>query len=372
MTPYKLLTPGPLTTTDSVRAAMDFDYSTWDDDYNAITQRLRSGLVHLAQCDTETYAAILLQGSGSFAVEATLQTAIPRHDACVLVGVNGAYGRRITEMLEYLAIPHVAVIGPETQPLSAQALQEAIAANPQLTHAAVIHCETTTGVLNPIETLVPMFKAAGLITIVDAMSSFAGVPIATEQLGIDYLISSANKCLGGVPGFGFIIAKRETIANTKGHARSLSLDLYEQLACMELFSGKWRFTSPTHVVLAAMQAFDELIQEGGVAARNARFKANQARLSQGMQALGFELIVDAADQSPIITSFKYPSEDFAFRDFYAALKQRGFVIYPGKVAEIPSFRMGNIGDIEATDIQRLLKAVKEVCMTQMTLPLGAD
>lgn len=372
MTPYKLLTPGPLTTTDSVRAAMDFDYSTWDDDYNAITQRLRAGLVRIAQCDQATYTAILLQGSGSYAVEATLQTAIPRHDACVLVGVNGAYGRRITEMLEYLDIPHVAVLGAEHQPLSVSAMQAAIDANPQLTHAAVIHCETTTGVLNPIETLVPMFKDAGLTTIVDAMSSFAGVPIATEQLGIDYLISSANKCLGGVPGFGFIIAKRDTIAKTQGHARSLSLDLFEQLACMELFGGKWRFTSPTHVVLAAMQAFDELIQEGGVAARYERFKHNQARLSQGMQALGFELLVAPADQSPIITSFKYPSADFAFRDFYTALKQRGFVIYPGKVAEIPSFRMGNIGDIDASDIERLLEAVAAVCPTQKMLPQSVE
>jgi 2-aminoethylphosphonate-pyruvate transaminase len=357
-----------LTTTDSVKAAMQHDYSTWDDDYNAITQRLRAGLLRLGQAGSDTYASILLQGSGTYAVEATLQTAIPRTGASVLVGVNGAYGRRISEMLDYLEIPHVVVSGDETAPLALADLLAAAQAHPELTHFAMIHCETTTGVLNPIETIVPAMHERGLITIVDAMSSFAGIPIATEMLGIDYLISSANKCLQGVPGFGFVLAKRTTIAQTKGNARSLSLDLYEQLACMEAFNGKWRFTSPTHVVLAAAQALDELIAEGGVAARYHRYRECQHLLATGMQELGFDRIVAPADQSPIITSFAYPTPDFDFPAFYNALKARGFVIYPGKVAALPSFRIGNIGDLNTTDIQALLAAIQVV---QQTLTVSA-
>ncbi|MFD1485556.1 2-aminoethylphosphonate--pyruvate transaminase [Lacticaseibacillus baoqingensis] len=360
MTPYLLLTPGPLTTTASVKAAMQNDYSTWDDDYNAITQHLRTGLLRLAQASPDNYASVLIQGSGSFAVEATLQTAIPKTNACVLVGVNGAYGRRIVEMLEYLDIDHIAVVGSETQPLALADLEKIAQTHPELTHFAMIHCETTTGVLNPIETIVPAMRAHGLVTIIDAMSSFAGIPIATEMLGIDYLISSANKCLQGVPGFGFVIAKRSTIAQTQGNARSLSLDLFEQLACMEVYNGKWRFTSPTHVVLAAAQALDELVEEGGVAARYRRFRACQHMLATGMQELAFERIVAPADQSPIITSFAYPSEDFDFPAFYQALKARGFVIYPGKVAKLPSFRIGNIGDLDTTDIRALLAAIRVV------------
>lgn len=355
--PYLLLTPGPLTTTDTVRAAMNRDVSTWDADYNQITQQLRANLVALAQAEDQDYAAVLLQGSGSYAVEATIQTAVPRTGAKLMIAVNGAYGRRMAEIADYLAVPHVVVEIDETKPFALPLIEATLARHPDVTHFAIVHCETTTGVLNPIEAIIPALHARGLITIVDAMSSFAGVPIAPAKLGIDYLVSSANKCLQGVPGFGFVIARRAVIAETAGNARSLALDLYDQLATMDQHAGKWRFTSPTHVVLAAAQAMKELQAEGGVAARNQRFAANQRRLAAGMQALGFELIVDPAAQSPIITSFKYPTPDFDFAAFYAFTKAHGFVIYPGKVARIPSFRIGNIGEVYPADIERLLKVV---------------
>jgi 2-aminoethylphosphonate-pyruvate transaminase len=203
----------------------------------------------------------------------------------------------------------------------------------------------------------PIMHAHGIVTIIDAMSSLGGVPINVDELDCDYLISSANKCVQGVPGFAFIIAKQATLAQTVDNARSLCLDLYDQWQAMTKQPGKWRFTSPTHVVHAFAQALIELQAEGGVAPRYERYHANQQLLSDGMQALGFDLVIDPAIQGPIITSFKYPNTDFDFADFYQFIKQRGFVIYPGKVSNIPSFRIGTIGDVEPSDIQRLLTII---------------
>ncbi|WP_125704965.1 2-aminoethylphosphonate--pyruvate transaminase [Lacticaseibacillus daqingensis] len=356
---YLLLTPGPLTTTATVKAAMQHDYSTWDHDYNAITQGLRRDLLTLANVPASDYAAVLLQGSGSYAVEGTIQTAVPANGT-LMIAINGAYGRRMSEICDYLHLAHVDVVFDETTPVTLPRVAEVLAQHPEVTHFAMIHCETTTGILNPIETVIPAMKAHGLTTIVDAMSSFAGVPIAPATLGIDYLISSANKCLQGVPGFAFVIARRAAIAQTKGNARSLSLDLFAQLTTMDAHAGKWRFTSPTHVVLAAAQAMAELFAEGGVPARNARYTANQQHLTTGMAALGFEQIVDAAWQSPIITSFAFPSADFDFDAFYQTMKAHGFVLYPGKVSQCASFRIGTIGDVHDADITRLLAAIAAV------------
>ncbi|MFD1432323.1 2-aminoethylphosphonate--pyruvate transaminase [Lacticaseibacillus yichunensis] len=359
MTPYLLLTPGPLTTTAAVKNAMMRDVSTWDVDYNAIVEQFRKDLLEVAQVDATRYAAVLLQGSGSYAVEATIGTALPA-DGCLMIAVNGAYGRRMCEMCDILGIKYVAITFDETTPVNLATCEQALMAHPEVTHFAVVHCETTTGILNPIQTLIPAMHRRGLITIVDAMSSFVGIPIHTDALHIDYLISSANKCLQGVPGFAFVITRRRVIEATSGNARSLSLDLFDQLQTMDAHHGKWRFTSPTHVVLAAAEAMRELQDEGGVAARNQRYRDNQRRLTEGMQQLGFNLIIAAQDQSPIITSFEYPTANFDFAEFYDQLKARGFVIYPGKVARIPSFRIGNIGAVYPADIDRLLESIAQV------------
>jgi 2-aminoethylphosphonate--pyruvate transaminase/phosphonoacetaldehyde hydrolase len=352
-----LLTPGPLTTSPTVKATMQVDHGTWDDDYKALTQWVRHQLVTLGNASDDVYTAVLMQGSGSFGVEATLGTAIPRENATLMIAANGAYGERMAEMATYLQIPFITVHAPEDQPITMDLVSEKLAAHPEVTHFAMVHCETTTGILNPIETIIPALADKGIVTIVDAMSSFGGVPIDLERLNVDYLVTSSNKCVQGVPGFSIVLAKKATLATTAGNARSLALDLYAQNACFENQHGKWRFTSPTHVVYAFAQALRELSVEGGVTARYHRYSTNEQLLHEGMIDLGYEPVIDHTVQSPIITSFKYPTADFNFRDFYEYLKDRGFIIYPGKVSQMDSFRIGNIGEVSADDISRLLNLI---------------
>lgn len=365
-----LLTPGPLTTSFTVKETMLVDHGTWDDDYKEVTQWVRRELVTLGHASSNEYTAVLMQGSGSFGVEAAIGTAVPKKDAALLIAANGAYGERMIEIADYLAIPHVDLHVPEDQTVTLAAVENMLIAHPEVTHFAMVHCETTTGILNPIETIIPALANKGIITLVDAMSSFGGVPIDLEQLQVDYLITSSNKCVQGVPGFSVILAKKKTLQATKGNARSLALDLYAQYQTFEEHDGKWRFTSPTHVVYAFAEALRELEQEGGVTARTHRYQTNETLLRDGMQTLGYELVIDATVQSPIITSFKFPTTAFDFRAFYEFLKNRGFIIYPGKVSKCDSFRIGNIGEVSADDIHRLLDLIKSYTREELQLPVS--
>lgn len=248
----------------------------------------------------------------------------------------------------------------ETEAVDPKVIDEYLTAHPEVTHVSVVHCETTTGVLNPLAEIAAVVKRHGKVLIVDAMSSFGGVPVDMAALGIDFMISSANKCIQGVPGFGFIIARRSLLEQCKGVARSLSLDIYDQWETMEKGHGKWRFTSPTHVVRAFMQALTELKEEGGIAARYARYRENHRTLVEGMRSLGYRTLLPDEWQSPVITSFYYPTADFDFNTFYQKLKAKGFVIYPGKISQADTFRIGNIGDVHPDDFRRLVDTIREM------------
>ncbi|QAR34856.1 2-aminoethylphosphonate--pyruvate transaminase [Latilactobacillus curvatus] len=362
--PYLLLTPGPLSTSAAVKSAMQVDLSTWDQDYLAITEDIRQQLVALAKAQLATYTAVLLQGSGSYGVEAVLNTVLPKtyqkSYGCLMIAINGAYGKRMAEMADRLQIQHVDLVVPENEPITLDAVQAFFREHPEITHFAMIHCETTTGILNPIETIFPWVKAQNVTTIVDAMSSFGGIPIDVPELGIDFLISSANKCIQGVPGFAFVIANRASLEQCANRSTSVSLDLYAQYISFRDHPGKWRFTSPTHTILAFQQALRELALEGGIAARHTRYLQNQLQLVAGMQNLGFEALLPADYQSPIITTFKIPSASFDFQAFYDALKRRYFVIYPGKTTEGPSFRIGTIGNVDTQHIATLLATIETI------------
>ncbi|MGK0187722.1 MAG: 2-aminoethylphosphonate-pyruvate transaminase [Verrucomicrobiales bacterium] len=359
--PYLLLTPGPLSTTPTVKRVMMRDWCTWDDDYNVdVVQVIRKTLVELAGGAPETHTAVLMQGSGTFSVESVIGSVIPP-DGKLLVLANGAYGQRLAKIAERLKIALDVQDSGELSPPDASLLAQKLAADSTITHVALVHGETTTGMLNPIEKIAPVVKAAGRVLIVDAMCTFGGVPLNVTDLGIDFVISSANKCIQGVPGFGFIVAKRTALEATKGWARSLSLDLYDQWKTMESGNGgKWRYTSPTHTVRAFAQALVELEDEGGIAARHERYTSNQKLLSVGMAGYGFKSLLPANVQSPIITAFHFPEQEaFEFKQFYELLKQRGFVIYPGKVTDRDTFRIGTIGNVDPIKIQHLLDAVGE-------------
>lgn len=336
------------------------DWCTWDKDYNeGIVEVIRRELVNLATSRPEEYTAVLMQGSGTFCVEATLGSVV-RPDDHLLVAANGAYGKRMGVIAEYYKLNCHVMRFEETEAVNPKAIDEYLTAHPEVTHVSVVHCETTTGVLNPLADIAAVVKRHGKILIVDAMSSFGGVPIDMAALGIDFMISSANKCIQGVPGFGFIIARRSLLEQCKGVARSLSLDLYDQWETMEKGHGKWRFTSPTHVVRAFMQALTELKEEGGIAARHARYQENHRTLVEGMRSLGYKTLLPDEWQSPVITSFYYPTADFDFNSFYQKLKAKGFVIYPGKISQADTFRIGNIGDVHPADFRRLVDTIREL------------
>jgi 2-aminoethylphosphonate-pyruvate transaminase len=357
--PYLLLTPGPLTTSSSVRRAMLRDSCTWDAEYNTLVNDIRRRLVRLATAQ-EGYTCVLMQGSGTFAVEATIGSVVPP-EGKVLIIHNGAYGRRMVQIADRLRIARVEMEQPETEPADVERIKRALGADPSITHLAMVHCETTTGLLNPVEEAGRLAAAFGKTFIVDGMSSLGGIPLTMEGVGAHFLVSSANKCLQGVPGFAFVVADRSELEKTRGRARSLSLDLHDQWREMEEKGGKWRFTSPTHAVRAFAQALNELDAEGGVTARHRRYCANQERLREGMEALGFRTLLPCAYQSPIITAFFYPGDPaFSFATFYESLKGHRFVIYPGKVSTADTFRIGTIGHVFPDDISMLTMAVREV------------
>ncbi len=356
--PYLLLTPGPLSTTKSVKAAMLKDWGTWDDDYKNLVQKIRRRLVRLATNDEQNYTAVLMQGSGTFSVESVIGSVIS-DNAKLLVLVNGAYGRRMADIAECLQIPTLIIDAGDLATPDLFQIKKMLIENPEITHVAAVHCETTTGIINPIEEISRIVKSFNKVFIVDAMSSFGGIPLNISDLNIDFLISSANKCIQGVPGFGFIIAKISQIIQCKNRARSLSLNLYDQWKVMEGENGRWRFTSPTHVISAFYQALLELEKEGGIAARYKRYCRNQEKIVKGMADLGFNSLLPRKLQSPIITSFYYPNEKFEFIKFYEILKKHGFLIYPGKLSSMNMFRIGSIGDIESEDIEKFLGTIKD-------------
>ncbi len=355
-----LFTPGPLTTSATVKAAMLRDAGSRDPDFLAIVREIRERLLALGGAlPGGGFEAVLMQGSGTFAIESVISSAIPPAGR-LLVLVNGAYGRRIAQMARIHGIAVETLETPENRKISPEAVAERLGAHPGITHVAVIHCETTTGILNPIEEIGAAVRCRGAVYIVDAMSSFGAIPIDLEATHSDFLISSANKCIEGVPGFGFVLARRDQLMAAKGLARTLSLDLHAQWAGLE-GDGQFRFTPPTHVLLAFHQALLELEAEGGVPGRAARYRSNYEALTKGMSAMGFEAYLAPEDQSYIITTWRYPDDPaFRFDEFYSRLSDAGFLIYPGKLSQAPCFRIGTIGRLNETDIRRLLDAIAVV------------
>lgn len=354
-----LFTPGPLTTSLRVKQAMLHDAGSWHFEFNALVRSVRERLLALAGLEREGgWDCVLLQGSGTFGVEAVFATCVPpRGKVCVLA--NGAYGERMVLMLQHAQIDHVVLRTPEDTPNDPLALERALRADPAITHVAAVHCETTTGLLNPIEALGAVARPHGKRFIVDAMSSFGAVPIDFAAAGIDYLISSPNKCLEGVPGFSFVLCRRDALLACEGYARSLSLDLLGQLKGFEK-NGQFRFTPPTHAILALDEALNELEQEGGIPARAARYRRNHEVLVEGMTRLGFRVYLRPEVQSFIITSFHFPEHPrFTFHEFYRRLSDKGFIIYPGKISQADTFRIGSIGRLFEADMRALLGAVAD-------------
>lgn len=363
-----LFTPGPLTTSLTVKQAMLRDLGSRDEAFIRTVQEIRDGLLSVAEVEAGHYEAVPMQGSGTFAIESVFSSCVPR-DGTVLIVINGAYGKRMAQICEVLGIKTITLAVPEHSKLDAAAVQQSIADHPEIDLVAVVHCETTTGIFNPIEAIGEVVHASGKQYFVDAMSSFGAVPIDFAKAHIDYLVSSANKCIEGVPGFAFAVARTEALKSTEWYARSLSLDLLAQWRGLEK-TGQFRFTPPTHALLAFHQALQELADEGGTVGRADRYRRNYETTLTGMSAIGFQAYLDPVDQGYIITSFRYPDHpSFSFEKFYNLLSEAGYVIYPGKVSDADCFRIGHIGRLFEADARALVRAIAETLDTMnITLP----
>lgn len=363
-----LLTPGPLTTSASVKQAMLRDWGSRDGDFILLNRRIRDRLVAMAGAE-RTHVCVPLQGSGTFAIEATIGTLVPPGGR-LLVLVNGAYGRRMVRIAGIAGRAVRAIEWPEDTPVSPAALDLALAEDPAITHVAVVHCETTSGILNPLEEIAHVCARQHRPLLVDAMSSFGALPIDAERASLEAVVASSNKCLEGVPGIGFALIRREALEAAAGNAHSLSLDLHDQWRGLEA-NGQWRFTPPTHVLAALDRALDEHQAEGGVAGRGARYRRNHQVLTDRMAALGFATLVPHQLQAPIIVTFLMPADTrFVFAEFYDRLREKGFAIYPGKLTMADSFRIGCIGRIGAAEMEAAVAAVGQV-MDEMGVVSGA-
>ena len=352
-----LLTPGPLTTSRSVKEAMLHDWGSRDKNFIAINRRVRDRLVSLAGGEG-SHVCVPLQGSGTFVVEATVGTLVPR-DAKALILVNGAYGQRIAKICDYYQRGYTIVETPEDVPGDAAHVDAALANDAALSHVFVVHCETTSGILNPVAEIAEVTARHGRKLIIDAMSAFGAVPLDAREVPFDAVVASSNKCIEGVPGVGFAIIRESSLEDCKGNAPSLTLDLYDQWQAMEK-NGQWRFTPPTHVLVAFDQALREHEEEGGVRGRGARYARNCKILVDGMRKLGFETLLPDELQAPIIVTFHMPADpSFVFETFYDSLGERGFVIYPGKLTVADSFRIGCIGRLGDEEMTMALDAVRE-------------
>jgi 2-aminoethylphosphonate-pyruvate transaminase len=363
-----LFTPGPLTTSETVKQAMLRDVGSRDAEFLSVVSHIRHRLLELGHVANGSYEAVLMQGTGTFAVESVLSSAIPSSGK-LLVAINGAYGHRMAKISRVLGILCETIVFDEARPVLVERVRRVLAEDPSITHVGVVHCETSSGMLNPVAELGATIRELGRIFIVDAMSSFGGIPLDISEAKIDFLVSSANKCLQGVPGFAFVLARRDLLEATEGNARSVSLDLPAQWTELER-RGQFRFTAPTHALLAFRQALEELKEEGGVEARAARYSANRAALVEGMTELGFDTYLRPEHQSHFITSFRIPMDRrFSFSTFYRRLSELGFVIYPGKVSNAECFRIGTIGHIFPRDIRALIEAIRQV-LDEMQIDSG--
>lgn len=352
-----LLTPGPLTTSDRTRQAMLRDWGSWDGDFNQITTRIRQNVLRIVKGEA-THECVPMQGSGTFSVEAAIGT-LTSKNAHVLVPNNGAYCARLARISKVLGRKTSTIDYSEAQQVSPADVDAALTADPSITHVALVHCETGAGVLNPLHEIALVVAKHGRGLIIDAMSSFGAIEIDACKTPFDAVIAASGKCLEGVPGMGFVIARRTVLERCEGNSHSLALDLYDQWVYMNKTT-QWRFTPPTHVVAALDEAITQYFDEGGLAARGGRYERNCKALIEGMRQLGFRSYLDDDIQAPIIVTFHAPDDPaYDFKCFYQEVKKRGYILYPGKLTAMETFRVGCIGHFGEAGIPGAVAAVAD-------------
>jgi 2-aminoethylphosphonate-pyruvate transaminase len=354
-----LLTPGPLTTSRTVKLALLADWGSRDVEFRNLVKDIRDELKNMAGCD-DSYECVIMQGSGTFAIEAALGSLRPPKRKKTLVVANGAYGDRAVQILQRLDRAVVKIDKGDSTAPTAEDVEAALTTDRNIGHVWIIHCETTSGIINPIEDIARVVKAKDCAIMVDAMSSFGALPIDMVKDKIDVMVSSSNKCIEGIPGFSYVIVKKDLLLSAEGQSHSVVLDLYEQWKGLEA-NGQFRFTPPTHALVAFRQALREHAAEGGVPARGARYKRNADTLVTRLKAMGFQMLLGDNERGPIIQTILSPADPkFHFETFYNELRNRGFAIYPGKLTKKPSFRIGTIGQLDETVMKNVVVAIEQV------------
>jgi 2-aminoethylphosphonate-pyruvate transaminase len=362
-----LLTPGPLTTDPLTRAAGRFDLGSWDDEFRRITGEVRAGLMSVLGALERDFVCVPMQGSGTFAVEAAVRTLVPPGGGLV-VPVNGAYCERLAQVARRAGRDVEVVPFPWDQPADPATVAAVLERLPdRFHHVGVVHCETSTGMLNPLAALADAVHAAGREVIVDAMSTFGALDVCADRPAVAAIVAASGKCLEGLPGVGFVFLAEQALEDAAGRCDSLSLDLADQYRYLER-TGQWRFTPPTTVVAALRQALRLHQESGGRPGRLARYQANSSALAAGARDLGLRPYLDPRYQAPVIHTFRAPAEHWDFQLFYRSVKRRGFVIYPGKLTQAETFRVGCIGAIGPETMRR---AVDSIGQSLAELRLGA-
>jgi 2-aminoethylphosphonate-pyruvate transaminase len=352
-----LLTPGPLTTSLRTKSAMLRDWGSWDSNFNAVTARVRERLLAIVN-GAPTHVCVPMQGSGTFSIEAAVNTLVPRNGH-VLVLVNGAYGQRMARLTAMMGRKRSTFETADGVPTTAADVARALDADPSITHIGLIHCETSTGILNPLAEIADAVAVRGKSLIVDAMSSFGALPIDAARIPFDALIAASGKCVEGPPGMGFTFVRKSVLEQCAGNSTSLSLDLHDQWSYMEKTT-QWRYTPPTHIVIALDAALEQFAEQGGQPARLARYTANYETLTAGMTEMGFKVFLDPKIQAPIIVTFHAPADSrYAFKAFYDKVRDKGFVLYPGKLTQVETFRVGCIGAIGPDEMRHAVNAVRD-------------
>ncbi len=351
-----LLTPGPLTTSADVKAAMQFDKSPNSPEMVAMVKNLREYMVALAN-GGDTYDCVPIQGSATYGIEAAFNSLADRKTSHVLVAENGYYGIRLRQVIEAMGFKVSRLEGGIIPPISGAEVAESLRADPSITHFAICHCDTGTGILNPIDEIADACRTHGAKLMIDAIASFGGFEINAPALDAEAVMISPNKCLEGVPGISFVLAKKDSLREGRGRAPSSVLDLSAQWDFMEE-TGCFRTTSPTHVLLALNKSVEIHKAEGGTTARNARYNRNWGRLVDGLRQRGFATFLPDEYASPIIATFHDPNDpNYTFEAFYQAMERRGFVIFPGRLTSAHTFRVGTMGDLTEGDISLIIEAI---------------
>ncbi|AIY39852.1 2-aminoethylphosphonate:pyruvate aminotransferase [Collimonas arenae] len=364
-----LLTPGPLTTSLATKSAMLQDWGSWDASFNAITAKVRKQLLDIANAH-ESHVCVPMQGSGTFSIEAAINTLLPRNGH-MLVLINGAYGKRMAKIVEMMGRQVSVFETADDVPTTGADVERILSNDRSITHIGVIHCETSTGILNPLQNIAEVVASHKKSLIIDAMSSFGALEIDAAKISFDALIAASGKCIEGPPGMGFVIVRKCVLEKAAGNSRSLSLDLHDQWVYMEKTT-QWRFTPPTHIVVAFHQALNQFVAEGGQPARLARYTKNYDTLMAGMRELGLIQFLPAKIQAPIIVTMHAPkSASYEFKDFYNRVRDKGFILYPGKLTQAETFRVGCIGAIGAEEMRQAVHAIGDALREMGIKPRNA-